>query len=243
MTERLQKFLASAGVDSRRKCEELILSGSVEVNHEIVTELGVKVDPQNDLIKVNGKIIKEADPNKLIYILLNKPVGYLTTRSDPQKRKTILDLLKDIKTRIHPIGRLDYNSEGLLLLTNDGELTYHLTHPSIGIEKTYIAEFKGNPEEEKLDILRKGVTLRENYKIMPCKINRLKMRNGNAILKIKIKEGKKRQIRKMGEFIRHRVVKLKRIQMGPIKLGNLKLGKYRYLNLKEIQKLKIICQT
>ena len=243
MIERLQKYLAGAGVDSRRKCETLILEGAVEVNHKIVTELGTKIDPQNDLVKVNGKTIKSFKQKKLTYVLLNKPVGYLTTLSDPQNRPTIMDLVEDINVRIHPIGRLDYYSEGLLILSNDGDLTYHLTHPSKGIEKTYIAELKGNPEEEKLDRLRKGVTLWDNYKIMPCKINRIKVKKGNAVLKIKIKEGKKRQIRRMGEFIRHRVIKLKRIQMGPILLGNLKTGKYRELNDNEIRKLKMFCQT
>ena len=243
MVERLQKFLASAGVDSRRKCEELILAGAVEVNHEIITKLGTKIDPQKDLVKVNGKKVKYNDSKKLKYILLNKPVGYLTTLSDPQNRPTILDLLENIDARIHPIGRLDYYSEGLLLLTNDGDLTYHLTHPSKNIEKTYIAEIKGIPDIEKLDTLRRGVTLRDNYKIMPCKIIRLKIKNGNAVLKIKIKEGKKRQIRRMGEFIGHRVLKLRRIQMGPIILGNLKSGKYRNLNIKEIQKLRMLCNS
>ena len=142
MYERIQKYLARIGINSRRKCEELILAGVVEVNHSIVTKLGTKIDPKRDIIRVNGKIIKYFENRKYIYILLNKPVGYLTTLYDPANRPTILDLLKDIKARIHPIGRLDYNSEGLLILTDDGDLTYHLTHPSKGIEKTYVVEVK-----------------------------------------------------------------------------------------------------
>ena len=243
MYERIQKYLARIGINSRRKCEELILAGVVEVNHSIVTKLGTKIDPKLDIIRVNGKIIKYFENRKYIYILLNKPVGYLTTLSDPTNRPTILDLLKDIKARIHPIGRLDYNSEGLLILTDDGDLTYHLTHPSKGIEKTYIAEVKGNPTRERLEILTRGVTLKDNYKILPCRISKLKIKKSNTILKIKIREGKKRQIRRMGEFIGHRVLKLRRIQMGPIFLAGLKPGEYRDLSKKEIQSLKMICKT
>ncbi len=153
MQERIQKYLARVGIDSRRKCEELILAGKVEVNRSVVKELGMKIDAQRDMIRVNGKIIKYVENKEFVYILLNKPSGYLTTLADPGNRRTILDLLKNVKVRIHPIGRLDYHSEGLLILTNDGDLTYHLTHPSKGIEKTYIAEVKGNPPKEKLDIL------------------------------------------------------------------------------------------
>jgi len=238
MDERIQKYLARAGVASRRKCEELILSGDVEINHFIVTELGKKINPEKDLIRVKGRIVKYIENKQYLYILLNKPVGYLTTLSDPGERPTVLDLLKDIKTRIHPIGRLDYHSEGLLLLTNDGDLTYHLTHPSKGIEKTYIAEVKGIPTQERIDILTRGLILKDNYKISPCKIIRLKSKNKNAILKIKIREGKKRQIRRMGDYIGHRVLKLKRIQIGPIFLHKLKPGEYRHLNMREIESLK-----
>jgi len=135
MYERVQKYLARVGIDPRRKCEELILAGNVEINHSIVTKLGTKVDPQLDLIRVNGRIIRYVENKKYVYLLLNKPTGYLTTLSDPGNRRTILDLLENVKVRVHPIGRLDYHSEGLLILTNDGNLTYHLTHPSKGIEK------------------------------------------------------------------------------------------------------------
>lgn len=243
MQERVQKYLARIGIDSRRKCEELILAGNVEVNHSIVTKLGTKIDPQKDLLRVNGKVVKYVENKKFLYILLNKPSGYLTTLSDPGNRRTILDLLKNIKVRIHPIGRLDYQSEGLLLLTNDGDLTYYLTHPSKGIEKTYIAEVKGNPTKEKLELLTRGITLEDHYRIAPCKIKKLEIKKTNAILKIKIREGKKRQIRRMGQFIGHRILKLRRIQMGPIFLKGLKPGEYRNLSYKEVQSLKMICKT
>ena len=238
MIERLQKYLAGAGIDSRRKCEELILQGQVRVNNSVVTELGTKVDPNNDKIEVNGRLIKYKENKQFSYILLNKPKGYLTSLSDPFGRPTVLDLLKDVKERIYPVGRLDYNSEGLLILTNDGELTHALTHPAKEVEKVYIVKVKGIPSPEKLKILSKGVTLKNNYKISPSSIYLLKTINGNAILKIKIKEGKKRQIRKMAEYIEHFVLKLTRIQTGPISLTGVKPGKYRYLTKEEIKSLK-----
>ena len=240
MIERLQKYLAGAGIASRRKCEELILQGRVEVNNFVVTELGTKVDPRKDIIKVDDKLVKYKEDKHYSYILLNKPKGYLTSLSDPFGRKTVMDLLKDVKERVHPVGRLDYNSEGLLILTNDGELTNTLTHPSKEVEKVYIVKLKGIPSSEKLKILSKGVTLKNNYKLSPCSIYLINTINGNAILKIKIKEGKKRQIRKMAEYIGHFVLKLRRIQTGPISLKGEKPGEYRYLNKEEIKSLKKI---
>src|SRR5665648_142390 len=233
MIERLQKYLAGAGIASRRKCEELILQGRVEVNNFVVTELGTKVDPQKDIIKVDDKLVKYKENKHYSYILLNKPKGYLTSLSDPFGRPTVLDLLKDIKERVYPVGRLDYNSEGLLILTNDGELTYALTHPTKEVEKIYIVKVKGIPSSEKLKTLSKGVTLKNNYKISPCHIYLLNTINGNAILKIKIKEGKKRQIRKMAEYIGHFVLKLKRIQTGPISLTGVKPVSYTHLRAHE----------
>jgi 23S rRNA pseudouridine2605 synthase len=238
MVERLQKYLAGAGIDSRRKCEELILQGQVRVNNSVINELGTKIDPKKDKIEVKGKLIKYKENKHYSYILLNKPKGYLTSLSDPFGRPTVLDLLKDIKERVYPVGRLDYNSEGLLILTNDGELTHALTHPAKEVEKVYIVKVKGIPSSEKLKTLSKGVTLKNNYKISPCNIYLLNTINGNAILKIKIKEGKKRQIRKMAEYIGHFVLKLKRIQTGPISLIGVKPGEYRYLNKQEIGSLK-----
>ncbi len=238
--ERLQKYLAGAGIDSRRKCEELILQGQVRVNNFVVTKLGTKIDPQKDNIEVKGKLIKYIEKKHFSYILLNKPKRYLTSLSDPFGRPIVLDLLKDIKERVYPVGRLDFNSEGLLLLTDDGELTHALTHPAKEVEKVYIVKVKGIPSSEKLKMLSKGVTLKNNYKISPCNIYLLKITNGNAILKIKIKEGKKRQIRKMGEYIGHFVLTLRRTQLGPISLKGVKPGEYRYLNKQEIKSLKKI---
>jgi len=240
MIERLQKYLAGAGVASRRKCEELILQGQVRVNNTVVTKLGTKIDPQKDTVEVKGKLIKYKEKKHYSYILLSKPKGYLTSLSDPFGRPIVLDLLKDIKERVYPVGRLDFNSEGLLILTNDGELTHALTHPAKEVEKVYIVKVKGIPSSEKLKILSKGVTLKSNYKISPCKIYLLKITNGNAILKIKIREGKKKQIRKMGEYIGHFVLKLRRTQLGPISLKGMKPGEYRYLNKEEIRSLKKI---
>jgi 23S rRNA pseudouridine2605 synthase/16S rRNA pseudouridine516 synthase len=240
MIERLQKYLAGVGIDSRRKCEELILQGLVRVNNSVVTKLGTKVDPQKDIVEVKGKLIKYKEKKQYSYILLNKPKGYLTSLSDPFGRPVVLDLLKGVKERVYPVGRLDFNSEGILILTNDGELVYALTHPAKEVEKVYIVTVKGIPSPEKLKILSKGVVLENNYRISPCNIYLLKISNGNAILKIKIREGKKRQIRKMGEYIGHFVLKLRRIQLGPIFLKGVKPGEYRYLNKEEIKSLKKI---
>jgi len=240
MIERLQKYLTGAGIASRRKCEELILQGQVQVNNSVVIKLGTKVNPQKDIVEVKGKLVKYKEKKHYSYILLNKPKGYLTSLSDPFGRPTVLDLLKDVKERVYPVGRLDYNSEGLLIFTNDGELTYALTHPAKEVEKVYIVKVKGIPSSEKLKTLSKGVVLENNYKISPCNIYLLKITNGNAILKIKIREGKKRQIRKMAEYIGHFVLKLRRIQTGPISLKGVKPGEYRYLNKEEIKSLKKI---
>jgi len=237
MIERLQKYLASVGIASRRKCEELILHGHIRVNNSVVTKLGTKIDPQKDIVEVKGKLIRYKK-KRYSYILLNKPKGFLTSLSDPFGRPTVLDLLKSIKERVYPVGRLDFNSEGILILTNDGDLAYALTHPAKEVEKVYIVKVKGIPSPEKLKILSKGVALENNYRISPCNIYLLKITNGNAILKIKIREGKKRQIRKMGEYIGHFVLKLRRTQLGPIYLKGVKPGEYRYLNKEEIKSLK-----
>jgi 23S rRNA pseudouridine2605 synthase/16S rRNA pseudouridine516 synthase len=240
MYERLQKYLARAGIDSRRRCEELILQGYVRVNNSVITKLGIKINPQKDIIEVKGKLVKFIEKKKYTYILLNKPKGFITSLHDPYNRPTILELLKDIKERIYPIGRLDFNSEGLLILTDDGELTYALTHPSKEIEKTYIVKVKGVPSLKKLNILSKGIILENNYKILPCNIHMLKTISDNAILKIKLREGKKRQIRRMFEYIGHPVLKLRRIQIDSIRLKGVKSGEYRHLNKQEIGSLKKI---
>ncbi|WP_083238773.1 pseudouridine synthase [Caloranaerobacter ferrireducens] len=232
---RLQKYLAMCGVASRRKSEMLILQGRVKVNGKVVEELGYKIDPDIDIVLVDNKrIIKKEN---YIYIALNKPEGYITTVKDQFNRPTVLDLVKSIKERIYPIGRLDYDTSGLLLLTNDGDLTYKLTHPKHEIEKVYIAKIKGVPTEKELNKFRKGLKI-DNYVTSKAKIEVLKKYNDYSIVKITIHEGKNRQIRKMCKKINHPVIKLKRIAIGKIELGNLKKGSWRYLSKEEISYLK-----
>lgn len=230
--ERLQKVLAEAGLGSRRSCEKLILQERITVNDKVVNTPGVKIDPQIDIIKCDGKRIKL---ERKVYILLNKPKGYLTTLHDTEGRPTISSLLKGVKERVYPVGRLDYDSEGLLFLTNDGNLANKLIHPKYKIKKTYLVKFKGKLDQEDIMALREGVRLKEG-KTQPAKVVIEKILPKNTILKITITEGKKRQIRRMGEVINHNVLHLKRIQFGPFKLGNLKKGEYVYLNPNEVKR-------
>lgn len=232
--ERLQKFIARSGVTSRRKAEELILNGHVKVNGIAITELGTKVDPQKDIVTVDNKKITEV--NKFIYIKLNKPVGYVTTVKDQFNRKTVLDLI-DIKDRIYPIGRLDYNTSGLLLLTNDGELANRLMHPKYHIYKTYIAEAYGRITEESIINLKNGVII-DDYKTAPAKVKLLKCFDNKTQIQISIYEGRNRQVRKMLDSVGHSVCSLKRISFGEIKLGDLKTGSWTNLSDEEIQFLK-----
>lgn len=232
---RLQKYLAMCGVASRRKSEKMILQGRVKVNGKVIDKLGYKINPDIDVILVDNKqVIKKEN---YIYIALNKPEGYITTVKDQFNRPTVLDLVKSINERIYPIGRLDYDTSGLLLLTNDGDLTYKLTHPKHEIEKVYIAKIKGVPTEKKLNKFRKGLKI-DNYVTSKAKIEVLKKYNDYSIVKIAIHEGKNRQIRKMCKKINHPVIKLKRIAIGKIELGNLKKGSWRYLSKEEISYLK-----
>ena len=231
---RLQKFLASCGVASRRKSEELIRDGRIKVNDKVVTEMGIKVDPGTDSVCVDGKnIVLEGHK---IYILLNKPKGYVTTVWEQFNRKKVIDLV-DVPYRIFPVGRLDYNTSGLLILTNDGELTYRLTHPKFEIPKTYIAKIKGTPSKRKLDNFQDGLRIGD-YTTSPSKIRILRKIDADCLVEITIKEGKNRQVRKMCSAIGHPVLELKRIKMGKINIGNLKVGDWRYLAEKEIKYLK-----
>ncbi|WP_082394747.1 pseudouridine synthase [Caloranaerobacter sp. TR13] len=232
---RLQKYLAMCGVASRRKSEMLILQGRVRVNGKVIEELGYKINPNVDIVLVDKKPIIKKENN--IYIALNKPEGYITTVKDQFNRPTVLDLVKSINERIYPIGRLDYDTSGLLILTNDGDLTYKLTHPKHEIEKVYIAKIKGVPTERELKEFRNGLKI-DNYVTSKAKIKVIKMYNDYSIVKITIHEGKNRQIRKMCKKINHPVINLKRIAIGNIKLGNLKKGDWRYLSKEEIQYLK-----
>lgn len=235
MEERLQKVLAHAGVASRRSCEELILSGKVKVDGKQVTELGVKVDRQKSVIEVEGKQITGKENAK--YILLYKPAGYVSTVHDPQKRRTVMDLISGVNERIYPVGRLDYDTSGLLIMTNDGQLTNELIHPSREVKKTYRIMVKGIPTGRSMGQLASGIML-EDGKTAPAEVKLKKIENGNALLDIAIHEGKNRQVRRMFEAVGHPVIWLKRIAFGSLEIGKMKPGEWRYLTSQEIQALK-----
>lgn len=233
--ERLQKFMARCGIASRRKCEEIILSGKVKVNDAVANELGVKINPLKDTITVENKIIKPEE--KKIYIALNKPEGYLSTVKDDRGRKTLLDLV-DVDERIYPIGRLDYDTSGLILLTNDGEIYNNIMHPRVEKNKKYVALIKGIPDEISLNKFKSGIDI-GGYITAPSDIKILKVENNNTVeVLITIHEGKNRQIRKMCEKIGHPVLKLRRIAIGNIQLDNLKKGHWRFLTNEEVNYLK-----
>ncbi len=233
MEERLQKYLANSGVASRRKCEELILQGKVEVNGKVVTELGIKVNPEKDIVKFNGKEVKQT--KKMVYILLNKPIGYVTTADDQFGRETVLDLVK-VKERIVPVGRLDMYTSGALILTNDGDFVYKVTHPKHEIEKTYTVTVKGIVQNSEVEQLRKGVKI-DDYTTKPAKVKILKTDTEISRLEITIHEGKNRQVRKMCEAVNRKVLALHRSKIGGIGVKDIELGKWRYLQENEIQKL------
>jgi 23S rRNA pseudouridine2605 synthase len=235
MEERLQKYLAECGVASRRKCEELILQGKVKVNNQIVTELGVKVNPEKDIVKFEDKEVKPT--SKMVYILLNKPIGYVTTADDQFGRDTVLDLVK-VKERIVPVGRLDMYTSGALILTNDGDFVYKVTHPKHEIEKTYTVTVKGIIKNEEVEQLRKGVKI-DDYITKPAKVKILKtdIEKNISRLEIVIHEGKNRQVRKMCESVGRKVLALHRSKIGKIGVKDIELGKWRYLKDREIQEL------
>ncbi len=233
---RLQKYLASCGVASRRKCEEYILQGRVRVNGTIITELGTRVSA-GDLIICDDKVITYEQ--SYVYYALNKPIGYVTTAKDEKNRATVLDFFKDTNTRIFPVGRLDYNTSGLLILTNDGALTYALTHPKHHVNKTYDVKVSGRVQDESIEQLRKGVII-EGKKTSPAIVKITEKSQNTTRLAITIHEGRNRQIRKMCEVIGHSVIKLMRISVGEITLKGLEIGKYRELTENEINYLKKI---
>jgi len=230
--ERLQKYLAEAGIASRRKCEELILQGKVEVNGTIITELGTKVTP-NDIVKYNGKIVETEDEK--VYILLNKPIGYITTAHEQFGRDKVLDLIK-INKRIVPVGRLDMYTSGALILTNDGELVNKLTHPKNEINKTYNVTLKGIITQQEIEKLKNGVKIDDEYLTKPAQVKILKIdeEKNTSRIQIIIHEGKNRQVRKMCEAIDKKVLALHRSKIGNIDVKDLKLGEWKYLSLKEI---------
>jgi pseudouridine synthase len=227
--ERLHKVLARAGVASRRKCEELIAAGRVKVNGEVVSTLGSKVDPARDSIEVDGKPIILS--RKHTYLMLHKPVGYVCTVQDPQGRPTIMDLIP-LKERLYPVGRLDKDSEGLLLLTDDGELTHRLTHPSHEHEKEYHVLVEGQPSVSALQRLREGVVLNDGF-TWPADVTVLKQNAEGTWLRFVIHEGRKRQLRRMCQAIGHPVRRLIRVRIGPLHLGGLPPGQYRPLTEEE----------
>lgn len=239
MIERLQKFLANQGIASRRKCEELILSGRVKVNGSVVTELGTKIDNEKDIVEFDGKRVK--NDNKKIYILLNKPIGYVTTAKDQFNRDTVMDLVK-VKERVVPVGRLDMYTSGALLLSNDGDFINKMTHPKYEITKTYNVTVVGQINKDDVDKIKDGVIIDDNgqdYKTKPAivKILHIDEEKNISRIQITIHEGKNREVRKIMESIDKKVLALHRCKIGNIDVRDLELGKWRYLSNKEVETL------
>lgn len=234
MLERLQKIISAAGITSRRASETLILNGQVAVNGVVVTELGSKADPAKDIITVDGKALK-INAQRL-YILLNKPPGYITALKDSQSRPLVTDLLKDMPERVYPVGRLDYNTEGLLLLTNDGEWANRLMHPRHEIEKEYHVRVRGKVTDQQLIKMAAGVEL-EDGMTAPAVVNLVKSGDQNDWISVAIHEGRNRQVRRMCEAVSLSVVRLKRIRYGSLALGTLRAGQFRYLTESEVSEL------
>lgn len=233
---RINKFIAKSGVASRRGAEKLILNGEIIINDKVVDDLSYIVDEINDVVKYNNKTISVIE--KKVYILLHKPEGYITTSKEQFNRPKVLDLLKDVKERVYPVGRLDYETSGFLILTNDGDLTYKLTHPKHEVEKTYIASVKGLLLSTEIEKFESGLEI-EDYKTAPAKLKVIKSDpiKNYSVCAVKIHEGKNRQVRKMFAEINHPVLNLKRVGMGTLKLDKLEKGCYRYLTEEEVKGL------
>jgi pseudouridine synthase len=260
MQVRLQKVLSRAGIASRRAAERLIAEGRVTVNGVAVREMGTKADPAADDVRVDGRRVK--GPERLRYILLNKPAGYVTTRSDPQRRPTVIELLRGVREYVYPVGRLDYDTEGLLLLTNDGDLAARLTHPRHGVERTYDARVAGVPGERDLERLRSGIPL-DGRRTLPADVDMIgRVRSGpgsasahrapdekaarhdrESVLRITIREGRTRQVRRMCDAIGHPVLALRRVRIGPLSDRRLKRGEWRELTEQEIRALQRKCKV
>ena len=246
--ERLQKIIAAAGIVSRRKAEELIAAGKVQVNGKVVTQLGTKADPARDHIRVSGKLISA--PEEKVYLVLNKPKGYVTTVSDPEGRPTVMELVRNADARIYPVGRLDWGSEGLLLMTNDGDLAHTLMRAASHVPKTYMVKVSGRPSEAEIEKLRGGITIVEDVrerrhaktvKTAPARIQ-LSQDAPNPWYEVTLIEGRNRQIRRMFEQIGHHVEKIKRTRYGPLRL-DVEPGKFRKLTPPEISALRRTAQS
>jgi 23S rRNA pseudouridine2605 synthase len=233
--ERIQKILAKAGIASRREAEKMILEGRVMVNGSVIDALGFKADPLKDHIKVDGKRLPQYEPK--MTLLLNKPRGYLCTVKDPEGRRTIMDLLTRVKGRLYPVGRLDFDAEGLVILTNDGDLAHHLSHPRFSIPRTYLAKVSGVPDERQLNRLKKGIVL-EDGRARAVFILLLRQGEKNSWVRVVVAEGRNHLVKRMFMAIGHPVLKLKRVAFGPLPLGTLPPGQFRFLTPEEIEKLK-----
>lgn len=234
MEERVQKILSKCGIASRRRAEEMISEGRVTVNGAVAT-LGMKADFLRDHVKIDGKLIRTTEPE--VYIIFNKPEGCITSLEDPEKRATVKGYLKGVRARVYPVGRLDYNSEGLLLLTNDGILANSILHPKKKIPKTYHVKVDGLPDESDMEKLRKGIKLEDGL-TAPARVKRIKKTEANSWLEMTIYEGRKRQIRRMLQKINHPVIRLRRVRIDGLELGALPSGAFRYLSPEEVTKLK-----
>ncbi len=233
--ERVQKILARSGVASRREAEKLILGGRVTVNGRVVETLGSKADPSKDHIKVDGKRINKFEPQ--VTLLLNKPRNYLSTVEDPQERPTVMDLCRSVRQRVYPVGRLDFDAEGLLILTNDGEVANILAHPRFEVPRTYLAKVIGVPEERDLNRLKRGVVLDDGKaKVTSCLV--ISEKEKHSWVRVVVTEGRNRLVKRIFKAIGHPVLKLKRVGYGPLQLGNLPIGQFRFLTPHEIDKVR-----
>ncbi|HSB27174.1 MAG TPA: pseudouridine synthase [Pyrinomonadaceae bacterium] len=238
MEQRLQKLIAATGLASRRHAEELIANGKVSVNGKVITELGTKADPARDHIKVNGKLINpQLKDLEKVYVLLNKPRGYLSSLSDPEGRPLVTELLPPALGKLHPVGRLDFNTEGLLILTNDGELTNFITAARNRVEKVYEVKVKGVPTEAAINRLRRGVTLDDGTRTAPAKVKLLHQTETNAWFEVLLHQGRNQQVRRMFELVGHSVIKLRRVKIGFLTDEHLKPGYWRYLAPAEVKRL------
>jgi pseudouridine synthase len=237
MAERLQKILSQYGIASRRQAEQMILAGDVRLNGSVVEELGTKADPNHDRIEVNGKVLVADRQPELVYVLLNKPRGFICTRSDPKGRRTVMDLLPKNFQHLYPVGRLDYDSSGVLLITNDGDLANLLLHPRHHVIKTYMVWVQGSPSQEKLNKWRQGVVL-DGKPTLPAQIKVIASEAGSTKLKLELKEGRNRQIRRVAERLGLEVLELRRVAIANLTLKDLAPGRYRLLKHQEVEQIR-----